>query len=989
MLTESSQRMETPGTLYAFWFLNHRLEDAELKRQLRVLRDAGFSGVFPHPRAGLLTPYLSRDWFDRIRTIARECRRLGLEFWLYDEDPYPSGVCGGKVTLDHEEFGSRSLRFSEREVISDGSAVEVRLPPGELLYTGALQLSGPPAADAEPDGEVLSGRILPGSEPLDLTPDCGLVRTTWAPARRVTSGYYPPYVHQGREHWRTAAHTTYWMLHTVLPPGRWLVIAVYCQRGANAKWGAYVDCMNPRATATFLRLTHERYRKELGEELFAGVPGIFTDEAKVEGDFPWTGTLPDHYHKRYGDSLLPLLPHLKYEIDHRTPVVRQRYRRLVGRLFRDNFVRPIHDWCRRNGIRSTGHFSPEEDPIGQQRMVPDLMELLGDMQLPGVDLISSNIGTREFRIINIGPKLVASVARQQGRPQVLSESLGVSGEDLTPSRMKSMLDWQMVLGVNKFVLHGQFYSLDGPRKREAPPSIFETAPYWPCFGKLATHVDRCCTALRAGERLCRLAVLYPTTSINVRLPSHRRLEPLRQHMGDVCYHLLAAGLDFDFVSEQALARARNATGKLYVGRCTYDLLVVPHVDLLDDDALVRIEATAVPSVLIGSRPKALATGAELGHGDVCELADLVETLAGRIEPPLSASPGDGLFVHSREQAGGRLHFIYNINEEEAAGELTTETGRWLEVLDEQTGEYVPLPRSNGSLPGLGLPALGGALLRECDTAGRPAHSWRTVAVPGPWSVRPAGPNTLLLEEWEFESGTVHLPQEAEVLRSPGEVRLRTTFHVTDVPEDARLVWERGTFARPSSINLNGRRVPEPCAERVYDVHNLVAEVRHLLIPGPNQIDIVIAPGETDAPACIDPLRLMGHFSLRRRESTWDVLGPGLPGPVLGALDWAERGWPFYSGSMAVEADLALEGEVDAATRLRIRGLSDVARVTVNGSLADIVAWPPYDCRVGHLLRSGTNRVRLDLANSFVNFIEGEPRRSGFTRMELLVPSRKP
>ena len=977
--------METPGTLYAFWFLNHRLEDGEMKRQLRVLKDAGFSGIFPHPRAGLLTPYLSRTWFDRVRTIARECRRLGLEFWLYDEDPYPSGVCGGKVTFDHEEFASRSLRFSEHEAAGDGDPVEVRLPPGELLYAGALRLSGPATPEGGPDADSYYARILRGSELLDLTPDCGPVRTTWAPARRGTSGYYPPYVHRGREHWRTAAHTTYWMLRTELPPGRWLVVAAYCQRGTNAKWGAYVDCMNPRATSTFLRLTHDRYRKELGEELFATVPGIFTDEAKVEGDFPWTKALPDHYRRHHGHSLLPLLPHLRYEIDDRTPVVRQRYRRLVGRLFRDSFVRPIHDWCRRNGIRSTGHFSPEEDPIGQQRMVPDLMELLGDMQLPGVDLISSNIGTREFPIINIGPKLVASVARQQGRPQLLSESLGVSGEDLNPARMKSMLDWQMVLGVNKFVLHGQFYSLDGPRKREAPPSIFETAPYWPCFGKLVAHVDRCCAVLREGERLCRLAVLYPTTNINVLLPSHSRLEQLRQHMGDLCFQLLAQGFDFDFVSEQAVGRARDAGGKLGVGRCTYDLLVVPHVDLVDDAALAQLEATSVPIVLVESRPKGLETGAELTRGDICTLADLVDTLADRIERPLSASPGGGLFVHSRAQGGGRLHFVYNIGEVEATGELTTSTGRWLEALDEQTGEYVALPSGSGDGPGLRLPALGSALLRECDARGGPAAGWQTVAVPGPWRVRPAGPNTLVLDEWEFDSDTVRLPQEAEVLRSPGEVRLKATFHVTDVPQDARLVWERGTFARSCSIQLNGHRVPEPAAERVYDVHNLVADVHDLLQPGPNRVEIVIAPGEADAPACIDPLRLMGEFALGRRDYAWDVLAPDLPLAVSGTLDWAENGWPFYSGSMTAEADLILEDAPETATRLRVHGLSDVARVTVNGSEADIVAWPPYDCCVGHLLRTGTNRLRLDVANSFVNFIEGTPRRSGFTGVEVVVP----
>ena len=116
-------------------------------------------------------------------------------------------------------------------------------------------------------------------------------------------------------------------------------------------------------------------------------------EAKVTGEFPWTCGLPERYRCDYGDEFIPLLPHLRYDLGRESPIVRHRYRRLVGKLLRSAFVKPIHDWCRRYGKESTGHFSPEENPLGQQAMVPDLMELLKDMQLPGVDLISSNIGT--------------------------------------------------------------------------------------------------------------------------------------------------------------------------------------------------------------------------------------------------------------------------------------------------------------------------------------------------------------------------------------------------------------------------------------------------------------------------------------------------------------------------------------------------------------------------------------------------------------------
>ena len=112
-----------PGSEYRgapFWAWNGKLEPDELRRQLRIMGEMGLGGGFMHSRVGLATPYLSKEWFDCIRFIAQECERLDLEFWLYDEDPYPSGVCGGKVTFDHEEFACRFLEFDEHDIQSDG-----------------------------------------------------------------------------------------------------------------------------------------------------------------------------------------------------------------------------------------------------------------------------------------------------------------------------------------------------------------------------------------------------------------------------------------------------------------------------------------------------------------------------------------------------------------------------------------------------------------------------------------------------------------------------------------------------------------------------------------------------------------------------------------------------------------------------------------------------------------------------------------------------
>ena len=83
-----------------FWSWNGELDREELLRQTNIMKEMGFGGHFMHSRAGLVTEYLSDEWFDHINAVADESEKLGIEAWLYDEDRYPSGSAGGIVTKD-------------------------------------------------------------------------------------------------------------------------------------------------------------------------------------------------------------------------------------------------------------------------------------------------------------------------------------------------------------------------------------------------------------------------------------------------------------------------------------------------------------------------------------------------------------------------------------------------------------------------------------------------------------------------------------------------------------------------------------------------------------------------------------------------------------------------------------------------------------------------------------------------------------------------
>ena len=44
------------------YFLNHRLDLAELRKQVRELASAGYESLYGHARQGLKTPYMSESW---------------------------------------------------------------------------------------------------------------------------------------------------------------------------------------------------------------------------------------------------------------------------------------------------------------------------------------------------------------------------------------------------------------------------------------------------------------------------------------------------------------------------------------------------------------------------------------------------------------------------------------------------------------------------------------------------------------------------------------------------------------------------------------------------------------------------------------------------------------------------------------------------------------------------------------------------------------
>ncbi len=111
------KKLEDPGCEYRgtpFWSWNEKLEPEELCRQIREMKKAGLGGAFMHARAGLVTEYMGREWFDCIKACMKEGEKLDMNMWSYDENGWPSGYAGGIVTDMGQEYHLRYISLSEK-----------------------------------------------------------------------------------------------------------------------------------------------------------------------------------------------------------------------------------------------------------------------------------------------------------------------------------------------------------------------------------------------------------------------------------------------------------------------------------------------------------------------------------------------------------------------------------------------------------------------------------------------------------------------------------------------------------------------------------------------------------------------------------------------------------------------------------------------------------------------------------------------------------
>ena len=96
-----------------FWAWNTKIEKEVIKKQIPVFAEMGFGGYHVHVRVGMDTPYMSEEYLELVKECEKTGEKYGLRTHLYDEDRWPSGFGGGKVT-EEPKHRMKHLLFTTR-----------------------------------------------------------------------------------------------------------------------------------------------------------------------------------------------------------------------------------------------------------------------------------------------------------------------------------------------------------------------------------------------------------------------------------------------------------------------------------------------------------------------------------------------------------------------------------------------------------------------------------------------------------------------------------------------------------------------------------------------------------------------------------------------------------------------------------------------------------------------------------------------------------
>ncbi|MDR1780157.1 MAG: hypothetical protein LBR50_05430 [Tannerella sp.] len=946
------------------WVWNTKVTDEIIDASLKDLKDKGFGGVFIHPRPGMITSYLSDEWFALYKHTIAKGKELGLDVWIYDENSYPSGFAGGHVPDQMPE----SYNQGQSLVVEKVNTIPENIPSQWFIV---LKREGDKTTDIT----------------ASIKSEIGKEGDYYA----FKKGYY------GRSAW----YGGYSYVDLLMP-------------GVTEK---FIEI----TMDAYKREIGEEFGKTV-PGWFTDEPNI----NPPAGGIKWTPDLFDYFEKQWGYSLKENLPSLFEGVgDWRR--VRHNYSQTLLDLFIARWAVPCYEYCEANNLKFTGHYwehgwpkladGPDNMAMYAWHQQPAI-----DMLFNQYNDVSSEAQFGNIRAV----KELRSVANQLGRNRTLSETYGGGGWDETFRDFKRLGDWEYVLGVNFMNQHIADLSIAGARKYDYPPVFSQVEPWWEHYRTLNMHFARLSMALSAGEQVNDILVFEPTTSVWMYY-AYGRSDPHYYEIGRTFQQfetsLEKQQLEYDLASEDIVKRNGSVKGgKLVVGKRAYSTVVIPplteNLDAVSFSLLKKFVAGggkiityAVPQYIDGQKneePAAFfADNSKVVTGTYSKGTDVDLSIYPKQKITFNnVSKSKDLYHQRRDLKDGQLLFIVNSSlKEQAIGHFTIEKGKNLLELRTMTGEifeYKHNIKPDGTLEGhYILPPAGSLLLyvanKQLDgyaPADAVEYKGNVAPVPGSEVIKPLDDNALTIDFCDLTIGKekdkdLHLYYAADkAFKAHGfnygnpwntSVQFKSStldrdtfktggftvdYHFT-VAEDFDYSSMKAVVERSSlyKVTINGAEIKTD-GKRYFDREMDVIAIGNHVRKGLNTITLSLAPFKVLAE--IEQVIILGNFRVQPSEKGFKIVAPAT---TFTAEPWKAQGYPFYAKSFSYSKKFNIS---DLKARYAV-GLGTwngtVSEVIVNGKSAGLGGFTPYEyLDVSKLLKEGENVIDVRIAGSNQNLL---------------------
>lgn len=539
--------------LMRWWWFGPAVTDAELSRELHVMKEAGLGGVEIQPVYPLSLddpahgvgnlPYLSPGFLDSVRFANTTARSLGLRVDITLGSGWPYG----------------------------GPGTTLALSAGRLKLIALANPAVPPAP--APEDALIAAFCAPGTPVhwraegatrIALTPAGALVHATLAAtsAPSVLLLFY-------------ASHTRQQV-----------------KRAAVGAEGFVLD--------HFSRAAIEEHLGDVADKLsgaFGPQPpySVFSDSLEVYGS-DWTAALPAEFQRRRGYDLIPHLPELYAGGTPQAKAVRNDWGRTLSDLIRENYLQPIEHWAIAHHTLFRSQTYGEPAVTLADEAVAALPEGEGPQW-------------RQFSFT----RWATSASHLYQRSVTSAETFTWLHSPVfraTPLDMKVEADRMFLSGVNQIIGHGWPYTPPGaaePGWNLYAAAVFnDHNPWFPVMPDVVRYLHRASWLLRQGQPANDVAILLPEDDAQAAFtPGHVAVtdEMKRRITPALTSSILDAGYNFDYIDAATLDK---------LGRVPYAILILPptsRIPLSTYKLLAAYAAHGGHLIALGTLPS-LAPGLE-------------------------------------------------------------------------------------------------------------------------------------------------------------------------------------------------------------------------------------------------------------------------------------------------------------------------------------------------------------------------------------------